>query len=93
MTSTDADNIIRKQLIRSATSVGANTRAAFRGSSRKKFIAKLGTVIKEADESLYWLELLMEGKMINQNSALDVVMKETEELIALFISIKQRYKT
>ena len=56
----EVGRVIGRQLLRSGTSVGANTRAAFRGRSKKEFIAKLGIVIEEADESLYWLELLTE---------------------------------
>lgn len=47
--------IISNQLLRSASSVGANTRSAFRGRSKKEFIAKIGLVIEEVDESLFWL--------------------------------------
>ncbi|MEM9831562.1 MAG: four helix bundle protein [Bacteroidota bacterium] len=90
---TDLGKIIKRQLLRSATAVGANTRAAFRGRSQKEFIAKLGTVIEEADESFYWLELLIEGKMINKSGTIKALMKESEELTAIFVSIKQRYKT
>ncbi|MEM6841826.1 MAG: four helix bundle protein [Bacteroidota bacterium] len=93
ITNTDAGRIIERQLLRSATSVGANTRAAFRGRSQKEFIAKLGTVIEEADESFYWLELLIEGKMMRKNNTIEAMMKETEELIAIFVSMTQRYKT
>lgn len=47
-------------MLRSGTSVGANTRSAFRGRSNKEFIAKVGIVIEEADECVYWLELIQE---------------------------------
>jgi four helix bundle protein len=55
---------VANQLVRSATSVGANYRAACRARSRAEFAAKLGTILEEADESLYWLELIREGKLI-----------------------------
>jgi four helix bundle protein len=58
---TKTGNVIGNQLLRSATSVGANYRAACRAKSRPDFIAKAGIVIEEADESLYWLELLVES--------------------------------
>ena len=53
------------QLVRSGTSVGSNYRAACRGRSRAEFIAKLGIVEEEADESAYWLELIIEGALLN----------------------------
>ncbi len=52
------------QLARSGTSVGSNYRAACRGRSRAEFIAKLGIVEEEADESAFWLELVIEGKLL-----------------------------
>ena len=56
--------VIANQLARSATSVGANYRAACRARSRAEFAAKLGIVAEEADESLYWLELIREGNFV-----------------------------
>ena len=53
--------MIGKQLLRSGTSIGANYRAACRARSRAEFIAKLGVVVEEADESIYWIELLGES--------------------------------
>ncbi len=53
--------VIANQLLRSATSVGANYRAACKGRSKSEFIAKLGVVEEEADESAYWMELIIEG--------------------------------
>ena len=55
---------IGNQLLRCGTSVGANYRAACRGRSRAEFIAKLGIVEEEADESAYWLEMLVEAKVL-----------------------------
>ena len=60
--------ILGKQLLRSGTSVGANTRFAFRGRSNKEFIAKIGIVIEEADECVYWLELIEETIEHDPNS-------------------------
>jgi four helix bundle protein len=60
--STYANVIIIKQVIRSATSVGANYRAALRGKSSPDFINKINIVQEEADESIYWFELLEETK-------------------------------
>ena len=53
------------QLVRAGTSVGANYRAACRGRSKAEFIAKLGVVEEEADESAYWLELVIDGELLN----------------------------
>jgi len=57
---------ISEQLLRAAMSVGANTRAAFRGRSRKEFIAKLGIVIEESDECSFWLDMLTDETQIDQ---------------------------
>ncbi len=88
----EVGRVIGRQLLRSGTSVGANTRAAFRGRSKKEFIAKLGIVIEEADESLYWLELLTEGEIISKDQRVSALMQETEELLAIFVSIKAKHK-
>jgi four helix bundle protein len=61
---TAAGRAISNQLVRSAMSVGANYRAACRARSRVEFAAKLGTVLEEADESLYWLEMIRDAKLI-----------------------------
>ena len=64
------------------TSVRANYRAVCRARSRAEFAAKLGTVVGEADESLYWLELIREGKLIAE-SKLSLLLKEAAELTAV----------
>lgn len=61
---TDEARILGKQLLRSATSVGANYRAACRGRSRAEYFAKLCICVEEADETLYWMELLMESGIV-----------------------------
>jgi four helix bundle protein len=66
---------VANKLVPSATSVGANYRAACRARSRAEFAAKLGTVLEEADDSLYWLELICEGKLIAE-SKLSLLLKE-----------------
>src|SRR5437762_9739273 len=58
-------SVLANQIARSATSVGANYRAACRARSRAEFASKLGTVAEEADESLYWLELIRDGKFVS----------------------------
>lgn len=71
------------QLIDSATSVAANYRAACRGRSRAEFIAKLGTVLEESDESLFWLELMVDAKLVTLARA-ERLLNEADELTAIF---------
>ena len=80
-------DIIGRQLIRSATSVGSNCRAAFRGRSKKEFIAKLGIVVEEANECSFWLEIIDE---LNQTEKSTKLLKESNELTAIFNSIKSK---
>lgn len=74
--------VIGNQLLRSATSVGANYRAACRGRSKAEFVAKVGIVIEEADEALYWMELIVEAGLLPEDR-LDDLMREADELIAI----------
>ncbi len=80
---TAAARTISNQLLRSATSVGANYRSACRGRSKPDFIAKAGVALEEADESLYWMELLAESKIVPAEKLQDL-MKEANELVAIF---------
>src|SRR5881409_52524 len=73
---------VANQLVRSATSVGANYRAACRARSRAEFAAKLGTVLEEADESLYWLEMIRDGELMS-DSKISLLLKEANELTAI----------
>jgi four helix bundle protein len=82
---TSAAQIIERQLLRSATSIGANYRAACRGKSKADVIAKLALVEEEADESLYWLDLLAESGIIKQEKLLSLA-KETEEILAMTVA-------
>ena len=77
--------VIGKQLLRSATSVGANYRAALQGRSRAEFIAKVGIVIEEADESVYWLELIMEAGLLEPNRV-EALHQEANELASIFVA-------
>lgn len=81
--------VIINQLMRSGTSVGANTRSAYRGRSKKEFIAKLGTVIEEADESIFWIELLEESNII-KNELTEKLKIEANELVSIFVSIRKK---
>jgi len=82
---TISGRVVANQLARSATSVGANYRAACRARSRAEFASKLGTVAEEADESLYWLELICEGKLIPEKKIFSL-LSEADELTAIFTS-------
>src|SRR5208337_4457699 len=77
--------IIGRQLLRSATSVGANYRAACRSQSHAEFAAKLSVVLEEADEALYWLELLQESTLIKPER-LTELLKEANELVAISVA-------
>ena len=77
--------LIGDQLFRSGTSVGANYRAACRARSKADFISKLGIVLEEADESLYWLEILSETKIVKPEPVTPL-MAEARELIAIFVA-------
>ena len=56
--------VLGKQLLRSSTSVGANYREAYRGRSKAEFIAKCGDSLRELEETVYWLELLIDGRIV-----------------------------
>ncbi|HXU92432.1 MAG TPA: four helix bundle protein [Gallionella sp.] len=77
--------VIGRQLLRSATSVGANYRAACRAKSTADFISKMGTVEEEADECMYWIELLGEAKLM-QADKLQPLLTEANELVAITVS-------
>jgi four helix bundle protein len=77
--------VIGKQLLRSGTSIGANYRAACRGRSKAEFVAKLGIVLEEADETVFWLELLQESDIMNVQSLAPLV-QEARELTAIFVA-------
>jgi four helix bundle protein len=79
---TPAGRAISNQLVRSAMSVGANYRAACRARSRTEFAAKLGIVLEEADESLYWLEMIRDGKLLPE-AKLSLLLQEANELTAI----------
>ena len=80
---TTSGRAIGNQLVRSGTSVGANYRAACRSRSRAEFAAKLGLVAEEADETVYWLEVIRDGNLLPANK-LSGLLKEADELTAIF---------
>ncbi|MBI5676423.1 MAG: four helix bundle protein [Nitrospirae bacterium] len=77
--------ILGKQLLRAGTSVGANYRAACRARSTAEFIAKMGIVEEEADESIYWMELLLEAGIPTRDK-IGPLKCEAEELLAITVS-------
>ncbi|WP_447974574.1 four helix bundle protein [Nitrospira sp. Kam-Ns4a] len=82
---------IGSQLVRSGTAVGANYRAACRGRSKAEFIAKLGIVEEEADESSYWLELIIEGGLMPKDRVTPL-LQEADELVAIMVASKRTAK-
>jgi four helix bundle protein len=84
--------VLGRQLLRSGTSVGLNYRSACRAKSIADFISKMGIVEEEADESLYWMELLIEAG-IKVNMRMEALMKEAGELLSITVaSIKTARK-
>ncbi|MFA6458713.1 MAG: four helix bundle protein [Patescibacteria group bacterium] len=79
---------IGKQLIRSGTSVAANYRAVCLAKSRADFIAKLGIVVEEADESIFWLELIIESKIM-PSKLLEPLLQEAKEITAIMVASKK----
>src|SRR5438128_3157734 len=77
--------VVGNQLLRSGTSVGANYRSACRARSAAEFCSKMGIVEEELDESLYWMELIIEGNLMKK-SRLDPLMKEGEELLSMTVA-------
>jgi four helix bundle protein len=79
---------IGSQLMRSGTSVAANYRATCRARSKAEFIAKLGTVEEEADESAFWLELIIEGELLTASQVRPLLL-EASELVAITAASKK----
>ena len=79
---------IANQIIRSSTSVAANYRAACRARSRAEFIAKIGVVEEEADETAFWLELIIDSK-IRSKTQIEPLLKEAGELVAIMAASRK----
>jgi four helix bundle protein len=84
--------VLGTQIIRSGTSVAANYRAACRARSRAEFISKLGIVVEEADETVFWLELLTESGVTSESQIVDLP-KEARELLAIFSASRRTAKS
>ncbi|HEY1788852.1 MAG TPA: four helix bundle protein [Verrucomicrobiae bacterium] len=78
-------DVLAKQVLRSGTSVGANYRAACRAKSPKDFIAKMGIVEEECDETIYWMELLVESGQIKL-SRVESLTREADELLRIVVA-------
>ncbi len=83
--------VLGKQVLRSGTSIGANYREAYRGRSKAEFIAKCGDCLREIEETAYWLELLVEAKIVSAGK-LAPIRNEIDELTAIFVTIIKKSK-
>jgi four helix bundle protein len=82
---TPTAKVIRNQMLRCGPSVGANYRAACRARSKPDFAAKMGIVEEEADETVYWIELLIDAGIIQLTRVTDL-LKEADEILAITVS-------
>ncbi len=83
--------VLGKQLLRSGTSIGANYREAHRARSKSEFIAKCGDSLKEAEETAYWIELLIKSNVVSA-VRFESLRKEADELITIFVTTMKRSK-
>ena len=81
--SDDPSRMIARQLLRSATSVAANYRAAGRARSKAEFISKMGVVVEEADETLFWIEFIVDTEILSAER-MTALIQEANELLAIF---------
>jgi len=88
---TEEARIIGKQVLRSATSVGANYRSSQRGKSKRDFIAKLAIAEEEADETCYWLELIIEAEIMSA-TLLDPLLDEAKQITAILTASGKKAK-
>lgn len=86
---TDEARIVGKQVLRSGTSVGANYRAVCRARSTAEFISKIGIVVEEADETVFWLELLIETGIVSAK-LLTPLLEEANEILAIVAASNKR---
>ena len=83
--------VIGKQLVRSGTSVAANYRAACRARSRAEFYSKMSIVVEEADESVFWLELLVEAGIIEERK-MELILSEAKEIVSIVSKARKTAK-
>ena len=82
---TPTAKVIRNQMLRCGPSVGANYRAACRAKSRPDFVSKMGTVEEEADETIYWMELLIDAEIVKRARIADL-LDEADQILSIVIS-------
>jgi four helix bundle protein len=82
---TPTARVIRDQMLRCGPSVGANYRAACRAKSRPDFVSKMGTVEEEADETIYWMELLIDAEIVKRARIADL-LDEADQILSIVIS-------
>lgn len=83
-----ASSVITFQLVKSATSTGANYRAACRGRSQSEFFSKICIVVEESDESIYWLEVIQDSKLSNDQDELTRLLQEATEISKIMTKSK-----
>ena len=88
---TDEARIIGKQVLRSGASVAANYRAACRGRSKAEFAAKMGIVVEEIDETVFWMELLVDAEIVTMDK-MKALISEGNELLAIFAASRRTAK-
>jgi four helix bundle protein len=84
--------VLGSQVLRSGTAIGAGFRAACRARSRPDWIDKVGRILEEADETAYWIELILEGELLPAER-LNPLLHEAEELTAIFAAMHKTSKT
>ena len=89
---TDEARVIGKQMLRSGTSVAANYLAVWRARSQAEFVSKMGIVVEEIDETVFWIELLVETEIIRQARTTEL-LAEANELLAIFAASFRTAKT
>jgi four helix bundle protein len=88
---TDEARVIKRQLLRSGTSPGAHCREASRSRSDAEMVSKIETALQEMDESIYWMELLIEAEIVPR-TGLEPLMQEADELMAMMVAAVQTIK-
>ena len=89
---TEEAKIIGRQLLRSSSSVGANYQAACRARSKAEFHSKLSTVVEESDESVFWMEILIEAEIVDQQ-AINHLLQEGNEILKVVSASRKTVST
>jgi len=88
---TEKARLMGRQLLRSGTSIASNYRAVCRARSKAEFISKMGTVVEETDETVFWLELLIDAKIMKKDK-MTSILQEANELLAIFAASQNSAK-